>query len=255
MDKDNLPGLSPLWLISLGLVLGCLIVVMIPVSIATGDNIKSSDWIGFAGSVTAGAVTLIAAGIAWFAVQKQIRIQREIADSQAAIERFNILQAQLGILENESRLTRTISVEAKWAVIPQTSYLAGPLLDKWQAEAAMVEYDKRAKSLSAIVDEFTLAGTQRWTFGGGPTRVNLYNETIQLQFDLTKAALIVKNAIACHSTQAGFRQKDLDVCLAINFSTQRDAVLSACATHDGPITFEIERLSGLLRTVREQAGL
>jgi uncharacterized membrane protein len=77
MDKNNLPGLSPLWLISLGLVLGSVIVVMIPVSISTGKTIKSSDWIGFAGNVVAGAMTLIAAIIAWFAVQRQIKAQEQ----------------------------------------------------------------------------------------------------------------------------------------------------------------------------------
>jgi hypothetical protein len=55
MDRDNLPGLSPLWLISLALVLGTAIVVLIPVSISGGDAIKASDWIGFAGSVVSGA--------------------------------------------------------------------------------------------------------------------------------------------------------------------------------------------------------
>jgi hypothetical protein len=56
MNNSNLPGLSPLWLISLAMVLGTLIVVMLPVSIATGDNIKSSDWIGFSSSILSGVI-------------------------------------------------------------------------------------------------------------------------------------------------------------------------------------------------------
>jgi hypothetical protein len=56
--------------------------VLIPVSIASGDKIKSNDWIGFAGSVTAGAMTLIAAIIAWSAVQAQIAEQRGAAEKQ-----------------------------------------------------------------------------------------------------------------------------------------------------------------------------
>jgi hypothetical protein len=43
MKNGNLPGLRPLWLIRLAMVLGTLIVVLIPISIATDDNIKSSD--------------------------------------------------------------------------------------------------------------------------------------------------------------------------------------------------------------------
>jgi protein-S-isoprenylcysteine O-methyltransferase Ste14 len=81
MKNSNLPGLSPLWLISLALVLGTLIAVLIPISIAT--SIKPSDWIGFAGSVVAGAITLLAAILAWFAVQRQITAQEE-AEKRAA---------------------------------------------------------------------------------------------------------------------------------------------------------------------------
>jgi hypothetical protein len=46
--------------------------VLIPISVATGENIKSSDWIGFAGSIIASATALPAAILAWFAVQRQI---------------------------------------------------------------------------------------------------------------------------------------------------------------------------------------
>jgi hypothetical protein len=59
MTKSNIPGLSPLWLIMLALALGVLIVVMIPVSIAGGDAIRWSDWIGFAAGVVSGAMTLL----------------------------------------------------------------------------------------------------------------------------------------------------------------------------------------------------
>jgi hypothetical protein len=77
MKSSNLPGLSPLWLISLALILGTSVVVGLPVSIATGDQIKTSDWIGFAGSIAAGAMTLVAATLAWFAVQRQIKAQED----------------------------------------------------------------------------------------------------------------------------------------------------------------------------------
>lgn len=79
MSNGNLPGLSPLWLISLAMVLGTLIVTLIPISIASGDPIKASDWIGFAGNVLAGVMTLFAAILAWFAVTRQINVAREVA--------------------------------------------------------------------------------------------------------------------------------------------------------------------------------
>jgi hypothetical protein len=94
MTKSNIPGLSPLWLIMLALALGVLIVVMIPVSIAGGDAIRWSDWIGFAAGVVSGAMTLLAAATAWFAVQRQIAAQKEIA-SLTETETCEIMRGDL----------------------------------------------------------------------------------------------------------------------------------------------------------------
>lgn len=75
--------------------------LMIPVSIATGETIKSSDWIGFAGNVVAGAMTLIAAIIAWFAVKRQIDAQEQAeirARAQQAADLASTLYAELAHL-------------------------------------------------------------------------------------------------------------------------------------------------------------
>ncbi|MGM4891241.1 hypothetical protein [Tardiphaga sp. 839_C3_N1_4] len=96
MEPKNLPGLTPAWLVSLALALGTTIVVMIPVSIASGDPIKSSDWIGFAGNVVAGAMTLVAAIVAWFAVQSDIQEQKWRFDRELELkaDANNIRQAE-----------------------------------------------------------------------------------------------------------------------------------------------------------------
>lgn len=78
----------------LALVLGVLIVVMIPVSIAGGDAIRWSDWIGFAAGVVSGAMTLLATATAWFAVQRQIAAQKEIA-SLTETETCEIMRGDL----------------------------------------------------------------------------------------------------------------------------------------------------------------
>lgn len=109
MNK-NLPGLSPLWLISLSLVLGTVIVVLLPVAIATGDPIKASDWVGFAGSVVGGAMTVIAALVAWFAVQKQISAQQLIAERQMAIQAFDALVRHVEELRSEQVLQQNIRI-------------------------------------------------------------------------------------------------------------------------------------------------
>jgi hypothetical protein len=90
----QLPGLSPLWQILLALGLGTSIIAMIPFGIVGGDAIKASDWIGFAGSVVSGAMTLAAAAAAWFAVQRQINAQIEIA-RQNETEVWQVLRDDL----------------------------------------------------------------------------------------------------------------------------------------------------------------
>lgn len=93
MDK-HLSGLSPLWLMTFALALGVAIVVMIPYAIVGGDGVKASDWLGFAGNVASGAMTLVAAVTAWFAVQKQIAVQRELA-ALTETETWNLLRGDL----------------------------------------------------------------------------------------------------------------------------------------------------------------
>jgi membrane associated rhomboid family serine protease len=77
MGKNNLPGLSPLWLIALAL--GTSVVTLIPVSIAGGDTIKSSDWIGFSGSIVGACIALLAAFIAYSAIREQTRSTERVA--------------------------------------------------------------------------------------------------------------------------------------------------------------------------------
>lgn len=95
MNKDNMPGLSPLWLLMLTLALGTTIVVLMPVAIATGDSIKTQDWIGFAGSVLSGAMTLLAGMAAWFAVKNQIAADKDIARLDQT-EAWEVVKDDLG---------------------------------------------------------------------------------------------------------------------------------------------------------------
>jgi hypothetical protein len=167
MKDSNLPGLSPLWLISLALVLGTTIVVLIPASIATGNAIKSSDWIGFAGSVTAGAMTLVAATLAWFAVQRQIKAQ------EAAEERATQRVAEQTVVQNE---------EAKYAaviVLTQTVHAAAAALNVTsQYVESLEEYERARKPVGVGLVEY----------GGGsrePTEVREKLNTVMVQLKAT----------------------------------------------------------------------
>lgn len=88
----QLPGLTPAWLICLALVLGVTIVVLVPAAISQGDTIKANDWIGFAGNIVGAIVTLIAAIIAWFAVQQQIKAQDRNAELARTFETEKLRQ-------------------------------------------------------------------------------------------------------------------------------------------------------------------
>lgn len=116
MKSGNLPGLSPLWLIMLAMVLGTFIVVVVPVSIATGDNIKSSDWIGFSGSVLAGAITLLAAVLAWFAVPRQINAQED-AEKRAAARLAEQRNAEMSNAKEAAKIVLTHPIDAAAAAM------------------------------------------------------------------------------------------------------------------------------------------
>jgi hypothetical protein len=78
MDKNNLPGLSPLWLMSLALVLGVFLATALPLIVLT-KGVATSDWLGFSGGIIGAACTIFAGWLAYSAVQVQIRDYREAA--------------------------------------------------------------------------------------------------------------------------------------------------------------------------------
>jgi hypothetical protein len=149
MKDANLSGLSPLWLISLALILGTFIVIAIPISIASGESIKASDWIGFAGSIAAGVMTLVAATLAWFAVQRQIKAQ-EVAEERAT--------------QRSTEQKAVQDAEAKYAaviVLTQTVHAAAAALNvTTQYVDALQEHERTRKSLGIGLVEY----------GGGHSR-------------------------------------------------------------------------------------
>lgn len=70
MERSNLPGLTPIWIIGLATVLAAFLSAAVPYVFK--DDIRPADWLGFAGNVIVAGVALIAAVIAWRAVQAQI---------------------------------------------------------------------------------------------------------------------------------------------------------------------------------------
>jgi hypothetical protein len=87
------------------------------VAINAAKDGPRSDWLGFSGSVVAGAVTLIAAIIAWFAVQRQIKAQEQA--EQRASER----------LAEQSEIAQTAAKDAARIVLTQTVHVAAAVMN------------------------------------------------------------------------------------------------------------------------------
>lgn len=72
MERNNLPGLTPIAIILLAVVLGIFLSISVPLFIGSAA-IRPSDWIGFAGSVLTSGVAAIAAYLAWRNISRQMR--------------------------------------------------------------------------------------------------------------------------------------------------------------------------------------
>jgi hypothetical protein len=82
MKSDNLPGLSPLWLILLALALGTFLAAALPLIILTKD-VMPADWLGFSGGIIGAGCTIFAGWLAYSAVQVQIKDYRDAARKSA----------------------------------------------------------------------------------------------------------------------------------------------------------------------------
>lgn len=193
MKNDNLSGLSPLWLMSLAMILGTTIVVLIPFGITGGEGIKSSDWISFAGNVLAGVMTLVAAALAWFAVQHQVRAQETSAE-RARDEVKRQQEVQQAEAKFAAAIVLTQPVHAAAAVFNVTSQVlavtrrrrSGPMEEAIRP-AEIAEGNRKLSSsmraLKATMNHFAIA--QAWQDLGIEDRANYLIVTATLHTVIT----------------------------------------------------------------------
>jgi hypothetical protein len=93
MSNKTPLGLTPIWLLTLALTLGIFITIFAPI-MASPDQVKLSDWFGFAGSVSGAIVALIAAWKAWSAIQDQIQ-QADRSETRRRRQKHAALRAIL----------------------------------------------------------------------------------------------------------------------------------------------------------------
>lgn len=104
------------------------------------------QWLGFAGAVVAGVMTIIAAIVAWFSVQQQIRAQ-QLASEHAVTHEKQERERQCAEAKHAAVIVLTQTVHAAAAVMNVTEQY----LDKaHQRTATQIEEEARQRALKVI---------------------------------------------------------------------------------------------------------
>lgn len=120
MDFD--PGPRAVGLILLALALAALLTVGVPISVSK-DTIEVKDWLGFAGNILGAIVTLIAAWIAWRAVQRQITAQRDATLLGVISREEDRLEAELHVIDTCIALVDELTTSTASTVSSEVSRL------------------------------------------------------------------------------------------------------------------------------------
>lgn len=140
MDRNS-PTLTPVWIIALATVLAAFLPMAVPYVFK--DDIRAADWLGFAGNVIVAGVALIAAVIAWSAVQAQIAAPDEAREKAQAEAKFIAVVALSQPIHAASALLRAVS-------IAQAANTAAAR-DQWDGIVAIC-----CEQVSAMLDHFAL---------------------------------------------------------------------------------------------------
>jgi len=144
-------GLGALGLLSLAAALALLLTIGIPITVSK-DKVELKDWLGFAGNLLGAIFTVLAAVIAWYAVQRQIRVQREA-------NLLSVMTREETRLENEIHAHK-VCTEFLWNVHAAHEYRAAPLdsiseltkyIDELTAMGLSSDYIEIRRSLQAKV--------------------------------------------------------------------------------------------------------
>jgi hypothetical protein len=152
-------GIGAVGLLALATALAVLLTAGIPVALAP-DPVKVSDWLGFGGSLAGALVALIAAAVAWRAVQKQITAQAEIAAKQMAIQAFDTLVRHVEDLRADYALQAQIR-----RICMQLYRIANDQLDGRQTHtlsAAKAAFEQERLDLIKAYEEIEHTQGRRW---------------------------------------------------------------------------------------------
>jgi hypothetical protein len=220
-----------------------------------------ADWIGFAGNFGAGAMTLIAAITAWFAVQRQVAAQDRIAAIQTAIQKSESLNGQIAALESDRVLFWRASQQALWSLIPQNQFREiHPSISINYVTSARDQYAQRQQEIEKLIVEINEASIRQWRFPKSVAfRHALIKALIQLKLAVNQADLFVKVTAIQNSHLNGTIEPLAgtvqDECLKIDITPAQEAVVAAVHSFDKVAIVEIQRLVALLAASQANAGL
>jgi hypothetical protein len=254
MNSDNLPGLTPIAVLSLSAVLAALLVVGIPILLAP-EPVKVSDWLGFGGAVVGAFVTLAAAIIAWRAVQAQIETQRTIANQQAAIQAYGVLHDLAETLENELRLALELGAIATSATLIDMLRKQAPV-DIPTVGILLPKINEAKDQLKAISKQWAIADTKRWQFQSAlNARMAFEEKLVELAGCLEVGygqLVMISNTDIRQPALLETRQRMLD---KISFADIESTVRAARIAYTTAINDELKRLLPKLDQVRAEANL
>lgn len=139
-------GLGVIGLAILATVLAVFLSVGVPILTAK-EGVKLSDWLGFAGNVLGSGTGLLAAAIAWRAVQKQIATQREQISLEVMIREEDRIEARLaslnGCIEYLENVALTLS-RKKPEEMPR-------LYENWRKGILSIDRSHQRRTIAAAI--------------------------------------------------------------------------------------------------------
>lgn len=232
----------------------------IPPFLAATKTNNPSDWIGFAGNFAAGIMTIVAAVIAWFAVQGQISAQEDIARIQTALQKTDALNAQIEALEYERLLFWKAAKLAAWCLLQEKAYKENtPKISFNTILLALDELRARKSEIEDLIESCALAGIKQWRFPKGVA----YRDALTLAL-LRLAKQILEAQSTTHfqvfkndhlkGTTTPLPLEDQEKLLTITLANEHDAIASIVHSFNRDASNEISRLVSLVVQARRDSG-
>lgn len=157
-------GLGAIGLLCFAAILAVLVFTGIPLILA-GEPLKASDWLGFAGSIAGAMMALIAAAVAWRAVQWQIEANHKVTDRTAAFSEIAVINVKSQIFEDRLRQITRARLEAASAAETHQAFI-GLTQDIRRANVreARRKMKRHRKTLQSIQREMHQTETRRWGY-------------------------------------------------------------------------------------------